>query len=49
MGTATRASGKASPSGRERIGLIGGQWSLKSMPGSGTTIFVNWHMEGQKQ
>ncbi|HET9911761.1 MAG TPA: histidine kinase [Anaerolineales bacterium] len=34
---------------RERISLIGGQWSLNSMPGSGTTICVNWPAEGKTQ
>jgi signal transduction histidine kinase len=34
---------------RERIGLIGGEWSLKSVPGGGTTICVSWHGEGQSQ
>jgi signal transduction histidine kinase len=34
---------------RERISLIGGQWSLKSVPGSGTTICVNWPAEGKTQ
>jgi two-component system NarL family sensor kinase len=28
---------------RERIGLIGGEWSLKSVPGEGTTVCVKWH------
>jgi signal transduction histidine kinase len=32
---------------RERIGLIGGTWSLKSAPGGGTTICVSWRAEGK--
>jgi signal transduction histidine kinase len=32
---------------RERIGLIGGEWSLKSAPGKGTTVSVSWCAEGQ--
>jgi signal transduction histidine kinase len=27
---------------RERVGLIGGEWSLKSAPGKGTTISISW-------
>ena len=27
---------------RERVNLIGGQWSLQSLPGQGTTIQVRW-------
>jgi signal transduction histidine kinase len=34
---------------RERIGLIGGTWSLRSLPGRGTTIRVSWRAEGQAQ
>lgn len=32
---------------RERISLIGGQWSLKSVLGEGTLICVNWPAEGK--
>jgi signal transduction histidine kinase len=32
---------------QERIGLIGGEWSLKSSPGSGTTVRVSWCAEGK--
>ncbi|HSB02765.1 MAG TPA: histidine kinase [Anaerolineales bacterium] len=32
---------------RERIGLIGGEWSLKSAPGSGTTVCVSWCAKGK--
>jgi signal transduction histidine kinase len=31
---------------RERISLIGGEWSLKSVPGKGTTVRVSWGVEG---
>jgi signal transduction histidine kinase len=34
---------------RERIGLIGGEWSLKSAPGTGTTVSVRWHTAGEPQ
>jgi len=34
---------------RERIGLIGGEWSLKSTPGHGTIVRVNWRAEGTKR
>jgi signal transduction histidine kinase len=34
---------------RERIGLIGGEWSLKSAHGSGTTISVSWCAEGGQE
>jgi signal transduction histidine kinase len=34
---------------RERIGLIGGEWSLKSRPGAGTTVSVSWRAEGELQ
>jgi signal transduction histidine kinase len=27
---------------QERVDLIGGQWSLKSVPGEGTTVQVTW-------
>jgi signal transduction histidine kinase len=30
---------------RERVGLIGGEWSLKSAPGKGTTVSVTWPAE----
>jgi signal transduction histidine kinase len=30
---------------RERVGLIGGLWSLKSVPGNGTIICVTWPAE----
>ncbi len=32
---------------RERIALIGGEWSLKSKPGGGTTIRVSWCAQGK--
>ncbi|MGE5775227.1 MAG: histidine kinase [Chloroflexota bacterium] len=32
---------------RERIGLIGGDWSLKSAPGGGTTVCVSWRAQGK--
>lgn len=32
---------------RERVELIGGEWSLKAIPGSGTTVCVTWHTEGE--
>ena len=34
---------------RERIDLIGGEWSLKSAPGEGTTVYVTWSAEGKIQ
>ncbi|MBN2118074.1 MAG: PDZ domain-containing protein [Anaerolineales bacterium] len=34
---------------RERIGLIGGEWSLTSTPGHGTIVRVNWRAEGTKR
>jgi signal transduction histidine kinase len=34
---------------RERISLIGGEWSLKSVPGKGTTVSVSWCAEEEKQ
>lgn len=32
---------------RERIGLIGGEWSLKSAPGKGTSVCVSWCAGGK--
>jgi signal transduction histidine kinase len=34
---------------RERIDLIGGEWSLKSAPGGGTTVYATWSAEGKIQ
>jgi len=34
---------------RERISLIGGEWSLKSVPGRGTTVSISWCVEGDEQ
>jgi len=34
---------------RERVDLIGGEWSLKSVPGRGTIIHVTWLAEGETQ
>ena len=34
---------------RERVDLIGGEWSLKSVPGSGTTVRVTWIAKGERQ
>jgi signal transduction histidine kinase len=34
---------------RERVDLIGGEWSLKSVPGGGTTVCVTWFAEGETQ
>ncbi len=34
---------------RERVDLIGGEWSLKSAPGVGTTVSVTWHAGGESQ
>ncbi len=34
---------------RERIDLIGGEWSLKSAPGSGTTLRVTWCAKRETQ